>query len=107
MPFTGGKGVKCYKITEKTGNVIGAKAVNEENEIMMITTEGIIIRLQCADISILGRITSGVKLINLSNGVTVASFAKVREKEEDKENPQTAEEPVNEASDEVQESTEE
>ena len=54
----GGKGVKCYKITEKTGNVIGAKAVNEENEIMMITTEGIIIRLQCADISILGRITS-------------------------------------------------
>ena len=103
----GGKGVKCYKITEKTGNVIGAKAVNEENEIMMITTEGIIIRLQCADISILGRITSGVKLINLSKGVTVASFAKVREKEEDKENPQTAEEPVNEASDEVQESTEE
>ena len=77
----GGKGVKCYKITEKTGNVIGAKAVNEENEIMMITTEGIIIRLQCSDISILGRITSGVKLINLSDGVTVASFAKVREKE--------------------------
>ena len=103
----GGKGVKCYKITEKTGNVIGAKAVNEENEIMMITTEGIIIRLQCADISILGRITSGVKLINLSKGVTVASFAKVREKEEDKENQQTAEEPVNKANDEVQESTEE
>ena len=103
----GGKGVKCYKITEKTGNVIGAKAVNEENEIMMITTEGIIIRLQCADIYILGRITSGVKLINLSKGVTVASFAKVREKEEDKENQQTAKEPVNEANDEVQESTEE
>ena len=81
----GGKGVKCYKITEKTGNVIGAKAVNEENEIMMITTEGIIIRLQCSDISILGRITSGVKLINLSDGVTVASFAKVREKEEEKD----------------------
>ena len=84
----GGKGVKCYKITEKTGNVIGAKAVNEENEIMMITTEGIIIRLQCADISILGRITSGVKLINLSDGVTVASFAKVREKKEEKEEAQ-------------------
>ena len=84
----GGKGVKCYKITEKTGNVIGAKAVNEENEIMMITTEGIIIRLQCADISILGRITSGVKLINLSDGVTVASFAKVREKEEEKQESQ-------------------
>lgn len=87
----GGKGVKCYKITEKTGNVIGAKAVNEENEIMMITTEGIIIRLQCSDISILGRITSGVKLINLSDGVTVASFAKVREKEEEK-NHEEAEE---------------
>ena len=80
----GGKGVKCYKITEKTGNVIGAKAVNEENEIMIITTEGIIIRLQCADISILGRITSGVKLINLSENVTVASFAKVREKDDEK-----------------------
>lgn len=78
----GGKGVKCYKITEKTGNVIGAKAVNEENEIMMITTEGIIIRITCAGISILGRITSGVKLINLDEGVTVASLAKVREKAE-------------------------
>ena len=87
----GGKGVKCYKITEKTGNVIGAKAVNEENEIMMITTEGIIIRLQCADISILGRITSGVKLINLSEGVTVASFAKVREKDEDKKTEEVTE----------------
>ena len=77
----GGKGVKCYKNTEKTGNVVGAKAVNEENEIMMITTEGIIIRLQCADISVLGRITSGVKMINLTDGVTVASIAKVRDKD--------------------------
>ena len=77
----GGKGVKCYKITEKTGNVVGAKAVNEESEIMMITTEGIIIRLQCADISVLGRITSGVKMINLTEGVTVASIAKVRDKD--------------------------
>ena len=77
----GCKGVKCYKITEKTGNVVGAKAVNEENEIMMITTEGIIIRLQCADISVLGRITSGVKMINLTDGVTVASIAKVRDKD--------------------------
>ena len=91
----GGKGVKCYKITEKTGNVIGAKAVNEENEIMMITTEGIIIRLQCSDISILGRITSGVKLINLSDGVTVASFAKVREKDEDKAEKERSEDTEN------------
>ena len=103
----GGKGVKCYKITEKTGNVIGAKAVNEENEIMMITTEGIIIRLQCADISILGRITSGVKLINLSDGVTVASFAKVREKKEDKDNQQAEEETSSEETEENGDSTEE
>ena len=81
----GGKGVKCYKITEKTGDVIGVKAVNEENEIMLITTEGIIIRLECKDISILGRITSGVKLMNLKNDITVASIAKVREKEEESE----------------------
>ena len=81
----GGKGVKCYKITEKTGNVVGVKAVNEENEIMLITTEGIIIRLECKDISILGRITSGAKLMNLKNDITVASIAKVREKEEESE----------------------
>ena len=78
----GGKGVKCYKITEKTGNVVGVKAINDDNEVMMITTEGIIIRIACSDISILGRITSGVKLMNLDEKVSVASIAKVREKEE-------------------------
>ena len=75
----GGKGVKCYKITEKTGNIIGVKAVNMDNEIMMITTEGIIIRMKVEGISVLGRVTSGVKLMNLSDDVTVASIAKVRE----------------------------
>ncbi len=76
----GGKGIKCYKITEKTGNVIGAKAVCEENEVMLITTEGIIIRIPCSGISIVGRIASGVKLMNVdSENVTVASIAKVRE----------------------------
>ncbi len=77
----GGKGVKCYKITDKTGDVIGVKAVNEDNEIMIITTEGIIIRLMVNDISILGRITSGVKLINMNTekDITVASLAKVKE----------------------------
>ncbi len=74
----GGKGVKCYKITEKTGNVVGMKAVEEDNEVMIINTQGIIIRMQCSDISILGRITSGVKLINLPEGEKVASVAKVR-----------------------------
>ena len=76
----GGKGIKCYKIVEKTGNVVGVKAVSEEHEIMMITTEGIIIQIRMSDVSILGRITSGVKLINLENGVKVAKIAKVREK---------------------------
>ena len=76
----GGKGVKCYKITEKTGNVIGVKAVNKENEVLLITTEGIIIRTQCAGISVLGRITSGVKVINVNDGITVAGIAKVRDK---------------------------
>ena len=78
-----GKGVKCYKITEKTGYVIGVKAVTDENEIMMITTEGIIIQIRMDDVSQLGRITSGVKLINLDAGVTVAQIAKVREKVSD------------------------
>lgn len=75
----GGKGVKCYKITDKTGNVVGVKAVEDEHEIMLITTEGIIIRLMVSDISILGRVTSGVKLINMEDEIKVASIAKVRD----------------------------
>lgn len=77
----GGKGVKCYKITEKTGEVIGAKAVNNGNEIMMITNEGIIIRMFVDDISILGRVILGVKLMNTGNDndIVVASITKVKE----------------------------
>ena len=75
----GGKGVKCYKIMEKTGNVIGVKAVNLDNQIMIINTGGILIRMMCKDISIQGRVTSGVRLMNLSEGEFVASIAKVRE----------------------------
>lgn len=75
----GGKGVKCYKILEKTGNVVGVKAVNADSEVMLITTQGIVIRLEVNDISELGRITSGVKLINMDEDITVASIAKVRE----------------------------
>ena len=93
-----GKGLKCYKITEKTGKVIGAKAVNEDDEIMMITNEGIVIRTDCASISVLKRITSGVKLMHVDseNGIKVANIAKVREQvradqeeqvELDEENP--------------------
>lgn len=78
----GGKGVKCYKISNKTGNVIGVKAVNDDNEIMLISTEGLVIRIECDSISELGRITSGVKLIRLDDekDITVASIAKVRDK---------------------------
>ncbi len=75
----GGKGVKCYKITEKTGNLIGVKSVEQEDEVMLINTEGIIIRIRVSDTALLGRITSGVKLINLKEGVSVASIAKVVE----------------------------
>ncbi len=74
----GGKGIKCYKITERTGNIVGVKAVNEDNEIMMITTEGIIIRMPVAGISAVGRIASGVKLMNLEDDVKIAGIAKVR-----------------------------
>ena len=73
----GGKGVKCYKITEKTGNIIGIKAVNQENEIMMITTEGIIIRMKVEGISVLGRVTSGVKLMNLSEDIKFVIIEKL------------------------------
>ena len=108
----GGKGVKCYKITEKSGNLVGVKAVTEENEVMLITTEGIIIRIKVSDIAVLGRVTSGVKLINVKDEVTVASIAKVREdkslisENSDEESEEAPE--VEKTSDEVvEESTEE
>ena len=75
----GGKGVKCYKITEKSGNLVGVKSVGKDDEIMLITTEGIIIRMQVNDTTLLGRVTTGVKLINLGDGIKVASIAKVVE----------------------------
>lgn len=84
----GGKGVKCYRINEKSGNIVGVKAVNDNQDIMIITTEGIVIRLKVADISLFGRNASGVKLINIDieSGVAVASIAKVRESEQDAQN---------------------
>ena len=78
----GGKGIKCYKITEKTGNVVAAKAVNEDTEVMIINTEGIIIQLMVNEVSVLGRITSGVKMIEMDSEnkeVIVASMTRVRE----------------------------
>lgn len=104
----GGKGVKCYKITEKTGNVVGMKAVDEDSEIMIINTEGIIIRMKCSDISVYGRITSGVKLINLKEKDKVASVAKVRKASAEIDGEQVeisdGEEPESEASDNSEES---
>ncbi|MCI9079238.1 MAG: DNA gyrase subunit A [Lachnospiraceae bacterium] len=78
----GGKGIKCYKITSKTGNVVAAKAINEDNEVMIINTEGIIIQLMVREVSILGRITSGVKLIDMDSekkDIVVASITRVRD----------------------------
>ena len=108
----GGKGVKCYKITEKTGDVVGVKAVNDDHEIMMITTEGIIIQLRMEEISTLGRITSGVKMINLDDNVKVAQIAKVREKVSDgnqelDEIPEEVEDESSEVNDVSQDSDEE
>ena len=85
----GGKGLKCYKITEKTGDVVGVKAVTDEHEIMMITTAGIIIQVRMSEIPVHGRITSGVKMMNVDEGVKVAKIAKVREKIEDAEVSET------------------
>ena len=90
----GGKGLKCYQITQKTGYLIGAKAVTEEHEIMMINTAGIIIQLRASDFNPIGRITSGVKMMNLDEGVKVVQIAKVREsvteeESEKSENPES------------------
>ena len=97
----GGKGVKCYRIQERTGEIKAAKAVHEDQEILMITSAGIMIRIRVSDISVLGRITSGVKLVNMDEGTVVASITKVREA------PQTdgGEEPDDEPADEETEET--
>ena len=91
----GGKGVKCYKITEKTGYIVGCKAVNKDDEVMLINTEGIIIRIKVDDTALLGRVTSGVKLINIPDGVSVASIAKVRKENAIMEEAEESEETEN------------
>ena len=89
----GGKGLRCYKITEKTGYVVGAKMVSDGEEIMMITTEGVVIRMDSSSISVIGRNTSGVKLMNVDSesNVTVASVTKVKITESEEENGEEAE----------------
>ena len=85
--FRGGKGVRCYRITDKTGDLVGAKLVDESRQIMLITNEGIIIKMKVNTISVIGRNTSGVKLMDIDpeSGVVVASIAKVRESSEDED----------------------
>ena len=103
----GGKGIKCNKIVEKTGNVVGMKILSRENEVMMINTDGIIIQMPCSDISILGRVTSGVKLMDLKNGITIASIAKVRESSKNENEEETSEEVQNETENAGEETAEE
>ena len=79
----GGKGVKCYKVTDKTGFVIGVKSVNEDHEVMLITDKGVIIQIKANDVSKIGRITMGVKIMNLESGVRLAKIAKVRDRVSD------------------------
>ena len=91
----GGKGVKCYNVTDKTGYLIGVKAVTDEHEIMMINSAGIIIQIRACDFKNIGRITSGVKMMNLDEGIKVVKIAKVRSSEEEEieetveDNPET------------------
>ena len=103
LQHRGGKGLKCYKITEKTGEVVGVKAVGDEHELMMITNAGTIIRLRMDDINVYSRITSGVKMINVDEGVSVAKIAKVRadsdiDKQEQQEEQKEQETPKEETS---------
>ena len=83
----GGMGLKCYRIIEKTGSLVGAIAVEKENEILMVNSSGTVIRIPCDSISVMGRITSGVKLINLKEGQVLTGIAKVREDIEEEEAP--------------------
>ena len=76
----GGKGLKCYKITERTGYVVGVKSVNDDHEVMLITDKGIIIQIRANDVSNIGRITMGVKIMNLDGNSKIVKIAKVRDK---------------------------
>ena len=88
----GGKGLKCYKITDRTGYVIGVKSVNDDHEVMLITDKGIIIQIRANDVSTIGRITQGVKIMNLDGNSKIVKIAKVRDKIEGEELPDGSEE---------------
>jgi DNA gyrase subunit A len=105
----GGMGIKCHNVNAKTGDLMSIKAVNLQDSVMMITTEGIMIRFPCSSISIQGRITSGVRLMNLAENVTVAGVAKVAipDDEEETEDPDGAEQPENAGEETPEDGTEE
>ena len=83
--YRGGKGMICYKLNEKTGKLVGFKVVNDDDHIMIVTTGGIIIRMEVSSISVQGRSASGVRVMNLSDGVKVAGIAKVRPGDDEEE----------------------
>ena len=96
----GGKGVKCYNVTDKTGYLIGVKAVTDEHEIMMINSAGIIIQIRACDFKNIGRITSGVKMMNLDEGIKGVKIAKVRSSEEEEIEETVEDNPEEETSEE-------
>ncbi len=98
LQLRGGKGLLCYNVTEKTGNLVGMKLLDDGRDIMLITNEGILIRMGVDDISVIGRNTSGVKLmsIDVDSNVRVASIAKVRESSRQDEEDENVEDPESE-----------
>ena len=98
LQLRGGKGLLCYNVTEKTGNLVGMKLLDDGRDIMLITNEGILIRMGVDDISVIGRNTSGVKLMSIDadSNVRVASIAKVRESSRQDEEDENVEDPESE-----------
>ena len=91
VQYRGGMGVKIHQLTEKTGLLTGVLMLEENEEIMLITSEGVIIRLRGADISTIGRVSQGVKLMNLDEGVSVLGIAKITEDDIESEEEELAE----------------
>ena len=81
----GGKGVKTISITEKTGDLVAIKNVDDSNGLMIINKSGIAIRMAVEDLRVMGRATQGVKLINIKDGDSIAAVAKVKHEKEDEE----------------------
>ncbi|MGN0133252.1 MAG: DNA gyrase C-terminal beta-propeller domain-containing protein, partial [Anaerotignum sp.] len=89
LQYRGGKGLKIHQLTEKTGQLAGVLMIGENEELMLITSEGVIIRLRGRDISSIGRVSQGVKLMNLNEGVTVVGIAKISEEDIEEETETT------------------